>query len=93
MSTFLLIDTNNLFHRCLHAGTGDIGIKLGMSFHIAFNSIKFCSQKFDVDHVVFCVDNGSWRSKIYPKYKAHRRVADQARTLKEQRDRETFLKE
>ena len=81
--TFLLVDANNLFHRCKHVVSGDPYTKSGMSLHIIFNSLKKCWNKFNVDHLVFFMDSESWRYQVYEKYKAHRKLKTGTRTQNE----------
>ena len=38
--TYILVDTANTFFRARHVIRGDADIKVGMAFHITFNSIK-----------------------------------------------------
>lgn len=91
MATYILTDLNNLFHRCKHAGTGDIDTKAGMALHICLNSFKQMWKKFSADHIVVCLEGRSWRKDVYPEYKAQR-VAEQALlSQKEKKDNEFYF--
>ena len=89
--TYLLVDTNNLFHRCKHVVSGDVYTKAGMSLHIMFSSLRKCWNKFNVDHLVFCMDSSSWRNEVYSKYKAHRRLKSQIISQKEIDENKIFF--
>lgn len=88
---FLLIDVYNLFHRCKHVGMGDIELKTGMALHITLNSIRKMWKEYDVTHIVACLEGGSWRKKIYPDYKANRKVLDSLKTPRERKDDEYYF--
>lgn len=88
--TFILIDTANCFFRGRHVTRGDIDMKLGMTLHIMFNSIKKAWQDFDGKHVVFCLEGRSWRKDVYPPYKANRAEAKAALTEKELEEDKLF---
>lgn len=91
MATYLIIDFNNLAHRCKHTTSGDIGVKTGMALHITLNSIRSGWKKFGATHVVMCLEGKSWRRAVYPEYKAHRRVQAQLATPKEREDDEVYF--
>ena len=40
MSTYILLDTANMFFRARHVVRGDIDTKVGMAIHITLNSLK-----------------------------------------------------
>jgi hypothetical protein len=63
--TYILVDTANTFFRARHVVSGSSDIKLGMAFHITFNSIKKAWNDFDGSHVVFCLEGRSWRKDFY----------------------------
>ena len=89
-STFLLIDTANLFFRSRHVINGDADIKLGMAFHITLNSIRKAWQQFNGTHVVFCLEGRSWRKDYYEPYKRNRSDARAALSEKEQDEDKLF---
>lgn len=91
MANYLIIDANNLFHRCKHTSTGDAAVKAGMALHITLNAIKNGWRKFKSDHVVVCLEGKSWRREVYPEYKAHRRVQAQLLSPKEREDDAVFF--
>lgn len=82
--TYLIIDTNHMLHRAMHVTHGDIWTKIGLSMHVLLASVKKCWQKFDADHVVFCLEGKSWRKAHYTGYKANRAVQYAAKTEQEQ---------
>lgn len=92
MSTYILVDTMNLFMRAKHVGGGkDIDMRVGMAMHIMFNGVKKAWNDFGGDHVVFCLEGRSWRKDFYPPYKANRKVTAAKRTPKEVEDDEIFF--
>lgn len=88
MATFILVDSFNMYHRAKHVAMrgADIDMKIGMAFHIMMNSVKMCYQKFNADHAVFCLEGRSWRKDFYTPYKAQRKVAQQAKSVREQEE-------
>jgi 5'-3' exonuclease len=50
------------------------------------SSVKLCYNKFNADHAVFCLEGRSWRKDFYAPYKAHRRVAQLAKSSREQEE-------
>ena len=52
---YVLVDTANTFFRARHVVRGELDIKVGMAFHITFNSLKKAWNDFDADHIVFCL--------------------------------------
>ncbi len=88
--TYILVDTANTFFRARHSVQGSSDLKLGMSLHVTFNSIKKAWHDFNGKHVVFCLDGRSWRKDVYAPYKATRAVARAALTEKEQEEDKMF---
>ena len=88
--TYILVDTANTFFRARHVINGDADIKLGMAFHITFNSIKKAWQDFKGSHVIFALEGRSWRKDFYEPYKRNRQEARDAKTLKEQEEDKLF---
>lgn len=92
MSTYLLIDTMNMYFRAKHVGGGkDIDMRVGMAMHIMFNAVKKAWNDFDGDHVVFCLEGRSWRKDFFVPYKANRKVKDDQRTPREVEDDEIYF--
>lgn len=91
MSTYIIVDAANLFHRCKHTTMGDAATKAGMALHISFNAIRQVWRKFSADHVVVCLEGSSWRKEVYPDYKAHRRVQDALKTRAEREEDELYF--
>lgn len=91
MKTFILIDSNNLLNRAKFVTSGSIDIKLGMSLHIMFNSIKKVWNKFEGDHLVFAFEGKSWRKSFYKPYKANRAEKRALMTPKELEEEKLFF--
>jgi 5'-3' exonuclease len=89
---YALIDTANTFFRARHIASrnSDTWEKIGMALHLTLASTNQIVRKFGIDHVVFCLEGKSWRKSIYPRYKAHRAVAQQALTEAEKEESEMF---
>ena len=88
--SFILVDTANTFFRARHVVRGDADIKIGMAFHIMFNSIKKAWQDFDGKHVIFCLEGRSWRKDHYAPYKRNRQETRDALTPTEQEEDKLF---
>lgn len=88
--TYILIDTANMFFRARHVARGSVDMKIGLCYHIMFNSIKKAFNDFGNGHVVFCLEGRSWRRSIYEPYKKNRDASREALTLKEQEEDEMF---
>ncbi len=88
--TYILVDTANTFFRARHVVNGSSDIKLGMAFHITFNSIKKAWNDFEGKHVVFCLEGRSWRKDFYEPYKRNRAESRAALTAKEQEEDKLF---
>lgn len=92
MTTYALIDTANTFFRARHIASRNATPweKIGMALHLTLASCNKAVRDFGVDHVVFCLEGKSWRKAVYPRYKAHRAVAQQAATEAEKEESEMF---
>lgn len=88
--TFILVDTANTFFRAKHVIRGDSSEKVGMAFHIVFNSIKKAWKDFNGSHVVFALEGRSWRKDVYEPYKRNRSDARAAQSIKEQEEDKIF---
>jgi 5'-3' exonuclease len=88
--TFILVDTANTFFRARHAVKGDLDIKIGMSLHVTFNSVKKAWKDFDGSHVIFFLEGRSWRKDYYAPYKRNRSDARAAHNEKEQEEERVF---
>ncbi len=91
MTTYILIDAMNLYHRAKHSTMGDLDTKIGMSLHIIFNSIRKVYKEHGGTHVVFCTEGKSWRKSYSSEYKANRAVARLKLSKKELEEEEIFL--
>ena len=79
MTTYLVIDTQNLFMRVRHGVRApDIDQQIGLALHIIFSSIKKVWNDFNGAHTVFCLEGRSWRKDIYTPYKANRKEIGRA---------------
>jgi len=89
---YALIDTANMFFRARHIASrnSDTWEKIGMALHLSLSSVNQCVRKFNIDHVVFCLEGRSWRKDVYPQYKAHRKVAESAMTEAEAEENKMF---
>jgi 5'-3' exonuclease len=88
--TYILVDTANTFFRARHVVQGNADIKLGMAFHITFNSVKKAWTDFEGKHVVFCLEGRSWRKDFYEPYKRNRQETRAAMTQREQEEDKFF---
>jgi 5'-3' exonuclease len=88
--TFILVDTANTFFRARHAVKGDLEMKVGMSLHVTFNSVKKAWKDFNGSHVIFCLEGRSWRKDHYAPYKRNRTEARAAHNEKEQEEEKVF---
>ena len=88
--SYILIDTANMFFRARHVARGSVDMKIGLCYHIMFNSIKKAFNDFGNGHVVFCLEGRSWRRSIYEPYKKNRDASREALTPKEQEEDEMF---
>lgn len=89
---YALIDTANTFFRMRHVASRKSSTweKIGMSLHLTFASVNQVVRKFDIDHVVFCLEGKSWRREFYPQYKANRAVLQQSMTEAEVEEDQMF---
>jgi len=89
---YALIDTANTFFRARHIASrnSDTWEKIGMALHLSFASVNMMVRKFDIDHVVFCLEGRSWRKDFYEPYKANRTAKVQSLTEQEQEENEMF---
>lgn len=85
---YILVDTQNMFFRARHVSgrATSLDEKIGLAFHIMFNSVKKAHQMFNAGHVVFCMEGRSWRKDVYEPYKKNRKVVLDKRSVKEQEE-------
>tara|TARA_Y100000389_G_scaffold204656_1_gene258636 strand:- start:1221 stop:2222 length:1002 start_codon:yes stop_codon:yes gene_type:complete len=93
MATFILVDSFNMFHRAKHVAMrgANVDMKIGMAFHIMMSSVKMCYNKFNADHAVFCLEGRSWRKDFYTPYKANRKIAREALSVREQEENQIMF--
>jgi 5'-3' exonuclease len=88
---YLLVDAANLFFRARHVVRGeDPETKVGMAYHIMFNSINKVWRDFKGSHVVICLEGRSWRKDVYEGYKRNRQDARAALSPKEAEEDRVF---
>jgi 5'-3' exonuclease len=89
---YALIDLANTFFRMRHvvSRTSDPAEKVGMVLHLTLSSINQAVRKFDIDHVVICLEGRSWRKEFYKPYKANRIVDASAITEDEAEENKMF---
>lgn len=88
---FGIVDLSNLFYRSRHGAVTDLELKIGLAQHILFRSLRRLHRTLKLDHVVFAVDNGSWRSTVYPTYKARRKSVRDSATLPQKEENRLFF--
>tara|TARA_B100000989_G_scaffold187470_1_gene141061 strand:- start:9920 stop:10891 length:972 start_codon:yes stop_codon:yes gene_type:complete len=88
--TYILVDTQNMFFRARHVAgrASSLDEKIGLAFHIMFNSVKKAHNMFSGGHVVFCMEGRSWRKDEYAPYKKNRKVVADKRSAKEKEEDE-----
>jgi 5'-3' exonuclease len=93
MATFILVDSFNMYHRAKHVAMrgANVDMKIGMAFHIMMSSVKMCYNKFNADHAVFCLEGRSWRKDFYEPYKANRKIAREALSVREQEENQIMF--
>ena len=88
---YLLVDAANMFFRARHVVRGDDAeTKVGMAYHIMFNSINKVWRDFKGSHVVICLEGRSWRKDVYEGYKRNRQDARAALSQKEAEEDQIF---
>lgn len=88
--TYILVDTQNMFFRARHVAgrASSLDEKIGLAFHIMFNSVKKAHNMFNGGHVVFCMEGRSWRKDEYAPYKKNRKVVADKRSAREKEEDE-----
>lgn len=90
-TTYAVVDVANMFSRARHITKGDNAYeKAGMALHIFFRSLRRAWRDFGATHMVVCLDGGSWRDRVFPQYKAARKLDRAARTPAEREEDEVF---
>lgn len=88
---YILVDTANMFMRARHVVRGDdMDTKIGMAYHIMFNSINKVWKDQGGVHVVMCLEGRSWRKDVYAPYKRNRQAVLAAKTDKEQEEDQQY---
>lgn len=90
-NTYILVDASNMFFRARHVVRGeDAETKVGMSYHIMFNSINKVWKDFKGSHVIFALEGRSWRKDFDTTYKANRAAARAALNPQEAEEDKMF---
>ena len=88
---YILVDAANMFFRARHVVRGeDAETKVGMAYHIMFNSINKVWRDFKGSHVVVCLEGRSWRKEVDNTYKANRTAARMALSPEEAEEDKIF---
>jgi len=89
---YALIDTANTFFRARHiaARSSTVDEKIGMAIHLTLASTNQIVKRFQIDHVVFCLEGRSWRKDFYKPYKANRVVDTMSQTEAEVEENKMF---
>jgi 5'-3' exonuclease len=89
---YALLDTANIFFRARHVASRntDLDEKVGMALHLTLASINQIVRKFNVDHVVVCLEGKSWRKSFYEPYKKNRIVDTLSQTEAEIEENKMF---
>ena len=92
MLSYILVDAANMFFRARHVVQrgADPKDKVGMAFHIMFNSINKVWRNQNGSHIVLCLEGRSWRKDAYEPYKKNRSAARAALTEREQEEDRMF---
>lgn len=92
MSRFAVVDLSNLFHRARHGAMApDPETKIGLGLLIVFRSLRKMHRELKIDHIVFAVDQSSWRYAAYPNYKGRRKLERSIATPREQEENTQFF--
>ena len=89
---YALLDTANIFFRARHVASRNTTLdeKVGMALHLTLASINQIVRKFQVDHVVVCLEGRSWRKSFYEPYKKNRVVDTLSQTEAEIEENKMF---
>lgn len=85
MASFILVDLSNYLHRAISVTNGDAEERASLAIHIILSGLRNVWKRHKF-HMVFALDSYSWRNDAYPQYKAHRRVQENDKSLKELKD-------
>lgn len=87
-TTFAYVDFYNLMFRNAHTSgkTASIDDKIGMMMHKLMVSLLSVKKRFHADHIIICMDENSWRKRIYAEYKLNRVTQRLKKTPKEQEE-------
>jgi len=93
MSTFILTDGLNLFHRQIRMANPALGIDsmIGMALHLILYSMKKEYETWKGTHTVFFLEGRSWRKDVYTDYKGNRKAIYEKQTVKEQEDHQLLV--
>jgi len=93
LTTYAIVDLNNLFSRARHAVQGTADERAGIALSIFFRTLRRLYREHKFNHLVVAADRAtSWRQAIYPAYKRRRRIEAETRTKTEKDDEAIFWK-
>ena len=85
--TWVIIDLAHMLNRSRFVSRGaSIADAVGLSLHIAINSIKQASKKYKADHIVIAAEGRSWRKEYDDSYKLNRTIKRENATPKEKEE-------
>jgi 5'-3' exonuclease len=89
---YALIDLANTFFRARHIASRNstVSEKVGMALHLTLASTNQIVRKFQIDHVIFCLEGKSWRKSYYAPYKKNRVVDTMSQTEAEVEENKLF---
>lgn len=93
MAKYLLVDTQNCFHRSKHTAQqgADSDTRIGLALHITLSGILKAWHHHKADHVVFCGEGHSWRKIVDPTYKANRKQIISKKTTADKEEMQLFF--
>ncbi len=75
----ILVDISHLYFRAFYACQKEAKNDYNFTKYVVFNSLFSVLKKFSPDEVIIACDGKeNWRKRIYPDYKAHRKLARDA---------------
>lgn len=87
------VDFYNLMFRNAHTTgkTSNIDDKVGMMMHKLMSSLLHVRRRFQTTNIIICMDENSWRKRVYAEYKLNRVTQRLKKTPKEQEEDEQLL--
>lgn len=91
---YLLVDSQNMFHRATHVAKGPIDMRARMAIHITLTAIAQSWRIFGIDHLVVALESrtkDNWRKAYDDRYKENRAAGRAKMTQKEKDDQEVLF--